>query len=331
MAEPEDRDGKLVATILKAGAVAAALSSIIALVVTLLPDSETPDPPPRIAGELSDVRVRSVASLAQYGRRARPVPEVCSELRRSLAGTSTATASFVSYVQAEPIQGPPADGGGADQDGAGQGDGTGPGDGAGPGTTTEQQAPTDTTPDPGTTTPGDGERPEPTGEPELETDARGKKLPFEDERQVAQALVPDAGFLQSIETSEPELMRRFIQTAPGVRNAADTPLSRVELKRLTAAIRGSVVAFRVRVQGRRDKCTVVRGTLVVFSNDPSRRAVEPDFRESKPFFFVAQADDHAAVADLFVPRLREGQPFQVELRLIDESGELDRQETTPFE
>ena len=109
------------------------------------------------------------------------------------------------------------------------------------------------------------------------------------------------------------------------------PLSLVELKRLKAAIRGSVVEFRVRVQGRRDKCTVVRGTLVVFSDDPSRREEQSDFRESKPFFFVAQADDHEAVADLFVPRLREGQPFQVELHLIDEAGELDRQATTPFE
>ncbi len=314
MAEPEDGSSGLVNTVLKAGAVAAALSSIIALVVTLVPDSESPEPPPRIAGKLSGLHVSAVGSLGDYGRRARPVPEECAQLRRSIAGTSTPTTSFASYAQAQTTTDqhpPPGD------------------DGTGPGTGTETEARTDTQPGDTTTPDGARER-EPAGKPELETDLRGRKLPFNRARQVAQALVPDAGFLQSIETSEPELMRRFIETAPGVRRAVDMPLTPVESKRLAAAVRGSVVDYRVRVEGRRGRCTVVRPSLIVFSTDPNLRREERDFRKTDPFFFVPESNDHEAIADLFVPRLRQGQPFQVTLRLSDETSELDRRHTKPF-
>ena len=50
--------------------------------VTLFPDSESPEPPPGIAGKLSGLHVSSVGSLVDFGRRAGPVPEECTELRQ---------------------------------------------------------------------------------------------------------------------------------------------------------------------------------------------------------------------------------------------------------
>ena len=128
MAESDDRESKLVGTILKAGAVAAALSSIIALVVTLLPDSESPPPPQRIAGKLSELKVKPLASLGAYGRRG-PPPEACAELRRSIARSSTPATSFASLAQVSPDQAPPDQAapqdGGTDQPEPGGGDGAG--------------------------------------------------------------------------------------------------------------------------------------------------------------------------------------------------------------
>ena len=323
MVEPEDRRSKLVSGIIKAGAVAAALSSIIALIVTLAPDSEPP--PLRIAGELRPLDVTPVASLAEHGRRP-PVPEECSRLRQSIAGTPTTRTTFASYVQAQAQsteQSRPDPGGDTDRP-------MDEGDGSGEATDTGPEVGTDTGPEGAETGTEETEQPEPTGEPERVTDAR-TKLPFNSDRQLVRALAPDTDFLQRVKTREPELMRRLIENTPGVRKAAYHPLSPDEIKRLAASIAGTVVDFKVRVQGRRDRCTLVRGTLIAFSTDEGRREAMPSVGEGNPFYFVPEADDHEFVADIFVPQLNEGQPFRLKLELIDDSGaRLARAETNSF-
>jgi hypothetical protein len=76
---------------------------------------------------------------------------------------------------------------------------------------------------------------------------------------------------------------------------------------------------------------VVRGTLIASSTADGRQWEKPYIGERNPFFFVPEADDHEALARIFVPRLREGEPFRVRLDLIDASGALARAETKPFE
>lgn len=303
--EKEPKDRSVTGLVLRAGAIAGAILSIVAVVSLVWPDDESP--PARQAGTLSHPVVDRNVPAGEYGVKRVRRPPPCRDLDVARAdprplGPHARDGALLAFATT----------GGTGAGTGAAGTSTGPAGTSGPAATTGAGTGTGT---------GTG-----TGGPRI-------KIPVTSFGNLKNLI----GGQREGTQLESSVEKLTIGTRTTDQDYVDAAVARggldhaspAELKKIAASLLGHVVNFRVRIEGMVGRCAYVRWSL--FDAREQARVRERWLRNRDALFLVPDRLDDEGSADFWVPLPRRPGPYYVRIELFDDSGgRLDFANTKRF-